>query len=334
MRFLLGVIVIAALGWFGYWFFGAQAATTAFERWFDARRAEGWVADMSDISIQGFPNRFDINFNEITLADPATGWAWEAPFFQLLALSYRPNHVIAVWPHTQRIATPDRKYTLASEDMRASLVLRGDTDLAVERAILTAQSLILAATGAQVQTRAQALTLGVERVPTDPTSYRLGLNAEGFAPSQDWRTQLDPDRTLPATLEALNADVTIAFDRPWDRFAIEDARPQPRQIRIRLAQATWGQLSLQAAGTLDVDSAGVAEGTVTIKAQNWRDIVTLMRNSGQVPGGVVSALEEGLSLLARLAGNPKTLDVPLGFSKGRIWLGPVPIAAAPVLKLR
>ena len=89
MRFLLAVILIAASGWSGYWFVGQNGLSRGFETWFEARRAEGWVAETSDITVQGFPNRFDTGFSDLVLADPATGLAWEAEFFQILA---KPRH--------------------------------------------------------------------------------------------------------------------------------------------------------------------------------------------------------------------------------------------------
>ena len=102
MRLLLAVIVIAALGWSAYWVIGQRGLEQGLADWFEARRAEGWVAETSDLRVRGFPNRFDTGFSDLLLADPETGLAWEAPYFQLSALSYRPNHVIAVWPEEQR----------------------------------------------------------------------------------------------------------------------------------------------------------------------------------------------------------------------------------------
>ena len=81
MRALLTVIVIAALAWSIYWVVGSTGANTAFKTWFEDRRSEGWVADVSSLETKGFPNRFDTTFSDISLADPETGLAWEAPFF-------------------------------------------------------------------------------------------------------------------------------------------------------------------------------------------------------------------------------------------------------------
>jgi hypothetical protein len=332
---LMIVVVLATAGWSGYWFWASRTVESAFATWFEERRTEGWVAEYDDLSVVGFPNRIDTTFSNLSLADPETGLAWEADFFQVLALSYKPNHVIAIWPPKQVLATPYEKMTLATGDMRASLVLEPGIDLALDRTTLTAENLTITPEDAADGTRFKALTLAAERVAIDAApSYRLGLASEGFAPSLPWRAHLDPAASLPDTLDALRADVTITFDKPWDRHAIEDARPQPREIRVKLAEARWGRLELQLAGALTVDAGGLPDGSLTIKAKNWREILALAVNAGALPPGFAETLEDGLTLVASLAGNPQTLDVPLDFRNGRVFLGPVPIGLAPVLKLR
>lgn len=336
MRLLLIITLALGAAWSGYWVVGSTAARAGFVAWFDTRRADGWVAEYGDLALRGFPNRFDTGFSDIALADPATGLAWEAPYFQLMALSYRPNHVIAVWPGAQVVATPLQTFDIASGDMRASLVLTPDTGLAVERATWTAADLVVTprdkATGAVALASA---TLAAEReTAVAKTRYHLGLAATGVTPPGDFLARVDPAGALPRALDTLRADLRVTFDAPWDRRAIEQARPQPRQIDLTLAEARWGALSLKAAGVLEIDAAGQPSGEITVKAENWREILELARASGALPDGVAGPLRDGLSLLAGLAGNPKTLDVPLVFSGGRIWLGPVPIAATPVLRLR
>lgn len=335
MRILLTAIVVAMLGWSGFWLLASNGVKSGVSGWFDARRADGWVAEYDDLSVRGYPNRIDTSLTGLILADPETGLAWEAPFFQLLALGYKPNHVIAVWPPEQVLSTPLEKLRITSDDMRASLVLDPDTDLSLRRSTLSAENMTIDAGSEQGRTGIAALTLAAERVAIEAApAYRLGLRADGFAPSLPWRALLDPGGSLPDRFEALSADLTVTFDRPWDRFAIEDARPQPRRIDIRLAEARWGQLELQLAGQLEVDAEGLPEGAVMVKARNWREILQLGVQAGALPAGLAATLEDGLSLLAGLSGNPKTLDVPLEFRRGRVYLGPVPVGPAPVLRLR
>ncbi len=334
-RVLLGIIVIAALAWSAYWWVAASSLQSGFAAWFEQRRAEGWVADYGALDVQGFPNRLDTVIDDLDLADPDTGLAWAAPRFQINALSYRPNHVIAIWPDTQRIATPLEKYDIDSADMRASFVLTPNAMLQVDRTSLTAQTLAIRPVSGDGQTRIDALRLAAEHVPMESAAtYRLGLAADGLAPSLPWRRMVDPDGTLPETFDAFSADLIVEFDKPWDRTAIEDARPQPRTIRLKLAEARWGRLELRAAGDLEVDEAGRPTGEITVKARNWREILEMAVKSGALPKGLAGTLEDGLSLIAGMAGNPNTLDIPLGFRRGMVMLGPVPVGPAPVLRLR
>ena len=251
MRILLAVIVIAALGWSAYWWIGQRALMRGYADWFEARRAEGWVAEASEIRVRGFPNRFDTGFTDLVLADPETGLAWEAPYFQLSALSYQPNHVIAVWPEEQRIATPKQKFRVEARDMRASLRIAPGSDMALENLTLTTEFLqVTPDSGAGEETALSALTLAAER--QQDRTYRLGLSAEGLTLAPPWRDRLDPESRLPAQISGLEADLTVTFDKVWDRSAVEVARPQPTRIEVDLVDGLWGQLHLQAAGA-DLD---------------------------------------------------------------------------------
>lgn len=334
MRTLLSLIILGAIAWSGYWFVGSSGLQTGVAQWFDDRRGEGWLAEYNTHEVQGYPNRFDSHFTNIYLADPGTGWAWTAPEFQINALSYNPGHLIAVWPDSQKLATPIDKYDIASEDMRASIVAENVANLTLNRATITATEMDV--TDRKGHTSAlTSLVLATERVPADDQpNYRIGLQIDDFTPALPWKKLIDPKGALPDSLDAISADLAVTFDELWSMEAINTARPQPRNIDIRLAEARWGRLVLQVAGEVDVDEAGLPIGEITVKARNWKDILELAIASGAVPEGIGGSLKDGLTLLSTLAGNPETLDVPLTFENGKVKFGPVPLGPAPVLTLR
>jgi hypothetical protein len=139
---------------------------------------------------------------------------------------------------------------------------------------------------------------------------------------------------LPETLEFARGDVTASFDAPWDLNALQSARPQPTRIDVKLIEAKWGQLELRLAGGFDVDSAGRADGQITIKAQNWRDILAISAATGLIPTQLVRPIDQTLSLLSGLSGNRNTLDLPLTLDSGQMKLGPIPLGPAPLFRLR
>ncbi|CUH64463.1 hypothetical protein TG4357_01294 [Thalassovita gelatinovora] len=333
MKRLLIVILIAAGLWSGYWFVGAQRVKSGFADWFEARRGEAWAAEYSALSVQGFPNRFDTTFTDLELADPATGWAWQVPFFQILALSYQPNHVIAIWPDQQLVATPTDKYDISSAKMQASVVTGKNSNQALDRANLVADSLQITRRDHDATTMT-ALHLAVRRDEVQTGLYRFALTADDLAPSSAFRKLVDRSDRLPRTLSAFSADMQVSFDRPWDLSAVENSRPQPRRIDVTLAEAKWGDLELALAGELEIDDRGRPKGRLTVKARNWREILQIAVSSETISQGFADQLESGLAMISGLAGNPKTLDIPLDFRRDLVFLGPLPIGPAPLLRLR
>ena len=332
MKRLLFVIIAAAALYAGYWFFGANGASAGFTRWFEDRRAEGWVAEYESINTRGFPSRFDTTITDISLADPDTGVAYAAPFLQIFALSYKPEHLIAVWPNEQTIGSPFGKAAITSADMRASLIVKKSAALALEKANFAAEDVSAKMEDGAIY-GASNILIAVEQVATTQSSYHFGVEARDVAIPQPARLRLEAG-LLPEKLERAHGDVTIAFDKPWDLNALQAERPQPTRIEVKLIEAKWGQLDLRLAGAFDVDSAGRANGQVTIKAQNWRDILALGVATGAVPQQLQRPIEQGLSLLSGLSGNRNTLDLPLTLDNGQMKLGPIPIGPAPLFRLR
>lgn len=79
MRRLVWLLVLAALIWSGYWAAGWYGLEQGGAHWLELRRAEGWQAEVSEITTTGFPTRFVTQVDGLDLVDPETGLGWEAP---------------------------------------------------------------------------------------------------------------------------------------------------------------------------------------------------------------------------------------------------------------
>ncbi|MGB0904894.1 MAG: DUF2125 domain-containing protein, partial [Mangrovicoccus sp.] len=185
MRALLFAILAVAIGWSGYWFWGARATDQQMLAWFDAREAEGWVVNYTELNTAGFPNRFDTTLTDIELADPETGLAWQAPQFQILRLSYQPNHLIAVWPDSQIIATPEQHFTLGTSDMRGSLLVTDAQALRLERATITADGLTLSSSSGWSAAAAH-MQLALRQAPALGNSYDIAVNLTDLVLPDAW----------------------------------------------------------------------------------------------------------------------------------------------------
>ncbi|MDJ1009036.1 MAG: DUF2125 domain-containing protein [Paracoccaceae bacterium] len=332
-RRLIVLVIVAVLAWGGYWVVGSVALDRALRAWIDDRRGEGWFAEYADLRVQGFPNRFDTTFTELDLADPETGLAWSLPFFQILALSYRPNHVIAVWPDQHRIATPGERLTVTSATMQASLVVEPGTALVLDRATLVTEALGVTSS-AGWQSGAAELRLATRQAPVAANAHDIAIEALSVDVAEPLKRQLDPLGALPDEIETLRLETEIAFDAPWDRFAIERARPQPTAIDLDDLTAVWGDLELRAAGAVIVDAAGLATGEFTVKAVNWRQMLDIAVASGALPEASRPSVESALELLAGMSGRPDTIDAPFAIRGGRVFFGPIPLGALPPIRIR
>jgi hypothetical protein len=333
LRKALVVATLLALAFAGYWFAVARGVEGGLRAWFTERAGQGWVAEYAEIGTTGFPLRFETVLRDVALADPATGLAWTAPRFTIEAHAYPPNRIVAIWPATQTIASPYERIEIASERFEARVAFVPGTRLEVRELGADLGRLALSSTLGW-EARIAVGHLSATAIDGREYAYALRAEATGFAPPDALRRGLDPARLLPDVIEGLVAEANVTFDAPWDRFALEAARPQPTAIALRSLTAQWGGIELRAAGDLTVDANGIPEGRITVKVTNWRDLLEVARNAGLLPEPLIPTIERAFSILAGLSGPPDTLDAPLTFANGNVSFGPLPLGRAPVLAIR
>nr|WP_254871583.1 DUF2125 domain-containing protein [Pseudooceanicola sp. HF7] len=329
-RLLILILVVAAL-WSGYWLIGAAYVRNGIETWFAEREADDWQADYGDFRVTGFPNRFDMIWTDLALADPRTGWALTLPEFAFMALSYNPLHMIAVAPNDMQLATPLTNVTITDSDLRASLKLRSRKRLEVVRSQLSGDDLLV--TGPESVSLGH-LNLAMEQAEDDRNTYRLGALAQDLTPPEALKGRIASGVALPEMMQEARLDATVTFSKPWDITAIEDSRPQPRHIQLDQLKAQWGELAIQATATLEVDEAGLPTGELALQAKNWQALLRLAVETGVLDERLAQGTEAALKLLSGMSGNPASLDVTVAFRDGRTFLGPIPVGPAPVIQLR
>ncbi len=333
MRKLILVTLVLAGLWSGYWWVGAGAAERAYQGWFADRQTDGWVAEYDALRVQGFPNRFDMVADGVHLADPDSGIAWQAGIFQILTLSYKPNHLIAVWPGEQRLSTPLQNIDISAKTFKGSLVVDPAPSLPLNRTSFVIEDMALQSSLGWSAKLGMA-NIATRQVEGRENMHEVHLEVTDFLPPSELVRGLGADSLLPPTFDGVSLQGKLAFDAPWDRAALETARPQPTEIDLELLSATWGKMDLKLAGKLSIDAAGMPDGELTVQAKNWRQMVALASSTGALPAELESTVTGALGLIASLSGNPESIDVPLGFSGGYMTLGPLPIGRAPVIRLR
>lgn len=317
----IGVGVLAA-GYGGYWFVAAQAAKSGAQALVDSLRADGVEVEYADLATRGFPSRIDTTVTDLALRDPESGVAWEAPWFQVFALSYRPNRIIAAWPPEQEIVLPGEVLTLGSTDMMASAHLGLSTDLPLDSATVQSGPLtVAAATGGWEAGAAHLLAAFRHAGDAD---YDLFAELTDIALPAPILAALDPLSTLPATVPVLRVEARLTFDRPVAR----GAAPRLEVLALQNAVLDWTETGIAVSGRLTPDAGGRAEGTLQVELRNWPLLVDLARNAALVSEDQAALLR---GALAAAANGDVSLTAPVTFAGGAMSIGPLPLGPAPLL---
>ena len=326
MRGLLWLVLAAAALWSGYWVVGSRALEQGAETWFEDQAALGIIAERESLAVRGYPNRFDLTVNGIRILDPATGYGWTAPFAQIFALSYRPNHVIAALPPEQVILTPSQEVTLLSDKLQASAVLQPGATVGLNRLTVIGEGIGLQSSlGWQAQAR--TMRFATKTLGEDGLEHEIGFEALDVVPDPSLSALL-PD--MPGAVSKLRLDAVVGI-APGDPLA-PDAPPVVSGIDLKEALVTWGDLGLFGKGRIAANSDGLTEGRIDFRLTNWRKLVPLLVASGAVSAEALPTWENALAMLASQSGDPEVLELPLTMRAGRMSLGPIPLGPAPALR--
>jgi len=326
MRLVVAIVLGLAVLWAGYWFVGSTAVVRGAEAAVVEARAQGLVAERDDMALRGFPNRFDLTVTGLSLADPVSGTGWQAPFVQVLTLSYKPWHVILALPNEQTVTLPAGQVRIASSKMQASVRVRPSGALPLDRVAGIAEGLRMSGP--------DGFGLGAERVRfatralrDTQNTHELGLSVTGLAPDPG----LVAASGMPPLIERLEIAATAAFTAPLDRHA-GTTKPSLTVLDLTEASLRWGDVALFAKGRVVADAQGRAEGRIEVRVEQWRSLLPLAEALGLLPSDMRPTMEAGLGLLAQQSGEPEVLALPLVFDQGRMSFGPIQLGPAPMLR--
>ncbi|MFV2051982.1 DUF2125 domain-containing protein [Aliiroseovarius sp. YM-037] len=323
MRRLTGLLIGLAVLWGGYWFIGSTAVEKGMTTWFSESTFDGLDVTYSELETRGFPNRFDTTITDIDLTHRQSGTHWTAPFFQLFALSYKPNHLIAVWPNEQTLDVAGQVFDITSDDLRGSLVLEPNTSLTLDRTALEAENLTVTPVGTAPWNVTRAF-IATRQTPEAEASHDLSVALEELTLPPYLTAVLDPEGTLPPAISGLTVDATLDLTAPINRESLD---VDLTRVTFRDATIRWGDLSLGVSGELEADALGFAEGSLTLNADNWREVFRILATAN-----LVDPIWEGaIAPLAETDGNPDTLTTSLTFDRGVLYFGPLALGDAPRL---
>lgn len=327
MRYILWACLVLGILWGAYWFVGSRAIESNVRTWFADQKAAGMVAETSGISVAGFADRFDLTVSDVHFADPVSGWGWKAPFAQVLAMTWKPWHLIAALPHAQEVDLPDgEKVSIGSTRLMASLLMRPSMTFGFNRAVVEGEGLALTS-DAGWTTGAEKAVLAVENDPTRKNTARLGADLTNLALPVEFAQATD----LGGTMALVHLDAHVALSQPID---INMRNPQVLGAGITSLHMVWGALDLTGKGELLPDAKGFAAGKIDLDLKGWRKVPEVVVALGLVPAENRVTVLRALEFLAASSPDPEVLALPLTFKDGYMSLGPLPLGPAPLLSVQ
>lgn len=334
MRKLLWLLIFGVVIWSGWWVIASVGMQRGVSAWFLARKAEGWQAELTDIERAGYPTHIQTHLVGLQVADPETGVAVELDEVSLSAPAYWPGYLTINLPEEPiLLASPYGRSFLGMAGSIAELRVRPGTQLEFQSMLMGAQAWAWF-NDSQTLLNGDAMRLQMVQSEAEREVYKVDFDALNLTPGPEWRETVALPSDWPQAFESVVADMTVIFDRPWTREALDSRRPQPVVVTLHGIKAIWGDLSFRALGDINVDPFGVPEGRITVKIENWQQMLALAETSGIVSGAFRFQAEAVLGALAQMTGSTKGLDVDIVFADGKMTVGPVSLGKAPSFRIR
>lgn len=325
----LTALIILALG--GWWWLATTGLERGMTAFWDSQQADGLEVSLGDTKRAGFPLRIAATQRDVTITDPTAQKQINLPAYTLSSPIYWPGDATLSVPSAAPITVnaPQGVFTLTSGGMQAAIKLHPGTALELEAVQASGSQLSLDLVEGRVFS---VDDLQAEATQTsDPLTYDIDLTATGLALGSVIRQGLQMPVSWPDAFEPVVADMTVTFDRHWNRSALTGARPQPRRIQIDQLTAVWSEIGIEAKGDLDVSAQGELDGKLSLKVQNWQRVFDMAVATTQIPPKWRSTVEQVLGAMADADG---TLDLPITMSGGQMRVGFFPLGPSPRLILR
>ncbi len=327
MRGLLVFVLALGTLWGGYWVVGSVALQSGAEKWFAEQNDNGVEATYADLVVKGFPNRFDLTVTDLHLADPVTGFGWDAPFAQVFSMSWKPWHLIAALPNSQTVTTPDATIAIGTTSLMGSLKLVPGPSLSLDAVIVDGVDGVARSNLGWVVKVARA-QLSTRQDASLANGHEVNVTLTGLIPDPALMAAMGEASDLPPMIETAQIDVIAGFSAPIDRF-VGETRPQLVALTVKQGVVRWGDVELTLTGAVVADAGGFADGRIDIALTNWRRVLAPAVAMGLIKAEVAPTVENMMALLAQQSGDPAVLELPLVMTSGRMSLGPLPLGPAP-----
>jgi len=324
----LVMVILYVVAWFGTSMF----LRGSIQDWFEARRAEGYVATYDDekARIDGFPFRVRATLSGVSFAPPKENdgtrpWLWSTNDlkFSVIPLPWLMGTLHVDLSAKQSFKKAKKTYEGRAKqfDLAVNWTAKGipdHLDLNIKKLLLTDKK-----TSREV--KIFDLKISTQRGPED--EYDFEVLGEGIK--------------IPFGVRGMGSNVEEIILRGQlsekfgqnglDKEEIAQWRDAGGTLELTRMQFGYGPLIVQGNGTMALDGDLQLVGAFSARIQGFFQTVDRLRNAGVVRGPDASMAKVVLGMLSKQPknGGRATISLPLTLQEGGFFAGPVRLANLP-----
>lgn len=319
----LAVVLLAAVGYVGYWFWLAHVIGKGIDDWVAAERARGRDVLIGGRAVTGFPGDLRLAFTDVLYDDPGHERRLHVPALAARLSPFEPDRVSGAFEGPLAVdlgrgPVPGRY-----------IVTAADNDLGYAAGALTVALNGLEIAGPPPVSRAGAATLTVTLTPgTAPVMGSLGIDAQRIQlPAAVGSPLGDTVRYLRAGIDFKGAPLPDAITSA----ALDDWRRAGGDIEFRTLAFGHGDADVTANGTLALDDALQPIAAFTAKVSAFKESLDTLVAAGMVRAKDAAVAKMVLGFLARTpkGGGKPELGAAISVQDRVLSVGPVNLMRLP-----
>ena len=357
---LLFVVLAVVVGWTGFWKFAADKAQHTIDGWRAREAKSGRIYSCGSQDLGGFPFRIEVTCGQASAIFRSNEPPLELKADRLLVVAqvYQPGLIISEFHGPLTIGQPGKAPEFLASWKRGQTSLRG-TPAAPQRASLVFDDPVvdrMSGAGRENLLRARHIEFhgriaegSVTNKPVIEVAVQVG---QASAPARH-RAAVPP---IDASATAPLRGFSVFSPKPWAaRF--REIQAADGRIDITTVRIQQGDILAIGTGTLSINGNGRLEGQLRITMAGLEQFLAAIGAQQKIQAsphmdklaGALDRVAPGLGEVARqqaganlsaginMLGEQTTLEgkravtLPLRFTDGAVFLGPIPIGNTPAL---
>ena len=322
MRILLWTISFVILSWSAYWVIGAKSIKSELSESIQKFNSGDWSIEYSDAIVRGFPYRFDVTINNLTVKNKKNYLTWTLPYFQILSLSYSPKNLILVWPKEQELKTKTKTINLTSNKMLASIERTNIRSYDISKFILEVEGAIVKSSQDLV-IQSKSLILAIDKLKVETAAYKFGLSSTELSIQPSDHRTYGLAGLFNTTSLNLNINADVFLDTLL-RATKKQGYPKITKLNLKEISINSKDFILTAMGNLETDIQGSPKGDIQLKISDWKQLLSNIKKTG-----INKKIIESLRIFSILSGNQNNLTLDLTLKERKLLLGPLLLGSIP-----